>query len=221
MARPTANAARPDSRARLLGAARTEFAARGFAGASVDRIAARARLNKAMIYYHFKGKEGLYRAVLQELFAAVGERARPLREAPGSPVDRMREFLAVLADEITRRPDFAQVMLREIVESGRHLDAPTVTTMLEVPGTFLAILGEGVALGQFRPLHPLLAYFGTIGPVVMTLASAPARARIARLSGFPLEAPPPAELVAEAQALAMAMLCQPRGGAAAHRKVTS
>ncbi|HXW08421.1 MAG TPA: TetR family transcriptional regulator, partial [Vicinamibacterales bacterium] len=41
------------SRHRLLDAAAAEFAAHGFAGASVDRIAAAAGLNKAMIYYHF------------------------------------------------------------------------------------------------------------------------------------------------------------------------
>jgi TetR/AcrR family transcriptional regulator len=218
VARPAANPARPDSRSRLLTAARAEFAARGFAGASVDRIAARARLNKAMIYYHFEGKEGLYRAVLREVFAAVGERALPLRDASTPPVARMRAFIAAFVDEVTRRPDFAQVMLREIVESGRHLDARTVETMFVVPGTFLAILEQGVAQGHFRPVHPLLAYFSTIGPVVMTLASVSARARIGRLIGRQLDAPAPADLVQEVQELAIATLCSPTGTSARTRK---
>ena len=47
------------SRQRLLTAAAAEFAARGFAGASVDRIARAARVNKAMIYYHFRSKAAL------------------------------------------------------------------------------------------------------------------------------------------------------------------
>lgn len=218
MARPAANPGRPDSRSRLLAAARAEFAARGFAGASVDRIAARARLNKAMIYYHFKDKDGLYRAVLREVFAAVGQRALPLRDAAASPVERLRDFIAVFADEVARRHDFAQVMLREVVESGRHLDAPTVETMLVVPGTFLAILEQGVAQGCFRPVNPLLAYFFTIGPVVMTLASASARARIGRLSGATLDAPAPADLVREVQELALAALRRPAASAPTPRK---
>src|SRR3990172_6203646 len=45
--------ARPDSRDRLLAAAAAEFAARGFDGARVDRIARAARANKATIYHHF------------------------------------------------------------------------------------------------------------------------------------------------------------------------
>ncbi len=35
----------------------TEFADNGFHGARIDSIARKAKVNKAMIYYHFKGKE--------------------------------------------------------------------------------------------------------------------------------------------------------------------
>ena len=48
----------------LLAIATAEFADKGFDGARVDEIAARTRTSKRMIYYHFGGKLGLYRAVL-------------------------------------------------------------------------------------------------------------------------------------------------------------
>lgn len=51
------------SRAALLEAALEEFAVRGFAGARVRDIAARAGVSKDLIAYHFGGKEGLYLAV--------------------------------------------------------------------------------------------------------------------------------------------------------------
>jgi len=219
--RPPADPSRPDSRARLLAAARAEFAARGFAGASVDRIAARARLTKAMIYYHFQGKEGLYRAVLQEVFAAVGERTRHLRESTAAPADRLREFVAAFAGELIARPDFPHVMFREALESGRHLDAATVAAMLVVPGTFLAILDQGVRQGHFRPVAPLLAYFSVVGPIVMALAGAPARARIARFGGRLPDVPARDALVAAMQDLAIASLCRPPRAPATSRKVVS
>ena len=53
------------TRARILTAAFTEFAAKGFAGARVDAIARRAGSNKRMLYHYFKDKEGLFRAVLR------------------------------------------------------------------------------------------------------------------------------------------------------------
>ena len=57
---------------RILAAAAVEFAARGFAGARVDRIARRARVNKAMLYYHFHSKQGLYRTLLRRTFTTAG-----------------------------------------------------------------------------------------------------------------------------------------------------
>lgn len=48
------------TRARILEAAKAEFGAKGFAGARVSDIAARAGINKQLISYYFGGKEGLY-----------------------------------------------------------------------------------------------------------------------------------------------------------------
>lgn len=56
----------PDAtlRERLIRAATTEFAAAGFAGATLDSIAARAGVTKGGVYFHFAGKEELFFAVL-------------------------------------------------------------------------------------------------------------------------------------------------------------
>lgn len=51
------------TRARILDAATEEFGAKGFAGARVSRIAARAGVNQQLIAYYFGGKEGLYREI--------------------------------------------------------------------------------------------------------------------------------------------------------------
>ncbi|MDP4505989.1 TetR/AcrR family transcriptional regulator [Nonomuraea turcica] len=51
------------TKARILQAALEEFAAKGFAGARVNEIAARAGVNKQLISYYFGGKEGLYQAI--------------------------------------------------------------------------------------------------------------------------------------------------------------
>jgi len=71
------------ARRRILMAAAVEFAGRGYAGARVDRLAATARVNKRMLYHYFGDKQGLYRAVLDELLpapadAAAGARLEPL-----------------------------------------------------------------------------------------------------------------------------------------------
>src|SRR5438477_8493001 len=92
------------SRQRLLKAAAAEFAARGFAGANVDRIARAARLNKAMIYYHFRSKAALYREILRDMFAAVARRVSETARSTAEPDDKIRAFVEAIADEAEARP---------------------------------------------------------------------------------------------------------------------
>jgi AcrR family transcriptional regulator len=61
---PTARQRDPErTKARILDAAIEEFSAKGFAGARVSEIAARAGVNQQLIAYYFDGKEGLYREI--------------------------------------------------------------------------------------------------------------------------------------------------------------
>jgi len=58
------------TRDRILEAATNEFAARGFAGARIGRIARHARVNRAMLYYYFRSKRGLFEETLRR--ASIG-----------------------------------------------------------------------------------------------------------------------------------------------------
>ncbi|HEY2082004.1 MAG TPA: TetR/AcrR family transcriptional regulator [Verrucomicrobiae bacterium] len=71
---------------RILEAALQEFSAKGFAGARVDVIARRARINKRMLYHYFGDKEGLFREVLRR---KISERAAWLATAPEEPMERL------------------------------------------------------------------------------------------------------------------------------------
>ncbi|OHV45554.1 TetR/AcrR family transcriptional regulator [Pseudofrankia sp. BMG5.36] len=77
---PTAEERQRDadrSRERLLAAALDEFSARGYAGARVGAIAARAGLNPQLITYYFGGKPGLYEALRQRWLDQEADLTRP------------------------------------------------------------------------------------------------------------------------------------------------
>jgi AcrR family transcriptional regulator len=82
------------TRARILDAARTEFAQYGIAGARVDRIADNARANKAQLYAYFKSKEGLFDAVFAQSLHAIVD-AVPIdgTDLPGYAVRLYDEYL--------------------------------------------------------------------------------------------------------------------------------
>ena len=170
--------ARPDSRDRLLAAAAAEFAARGFDGASVDRIARAARVNKAMIYYHFRNKAALYAEIFQAFIRAVLDRARKAAASPVDPADKIRAFIRALAEEAAARPHFPPMWLREIAGGGRHVDRATLDLIAQIPVTLGGIVAEGRAQGRFRLVHPLLLHFGIVGPLILFFVSQPVRERI-------------------------------------------
>ena len=172
------------SRQRLVRAAATEFAARGFAGANVDRIARAARVNKAMIYYHFKSKAALYREILRDMFEAVAVRVDQVSRKDSRPDDKVRAFVEAIAIEAEARPHFPPIWFREIAENGAHLDPPTIAHIRRVVTALIRILREGTDSGRFQSINPLLVHAGVVGPLLLYFASAQLRRRLER-SGVP------------------------------------
>jgi AcrR family transcriptional regulator len=165
------------SRARLRDAAAEEFAARGFAGATVDRIAARAKVTKAMVYYHFASKAALYQDILRERFAAVADQVALVREAGGPPPRQLTDFIRAINETALAEPRFPPMWLREIADGGRHLDQSIVAQIARVLGTLSAILADGQATGEFREVSPLIVQFGIVGPLLLAAAADLIRAR--------------------------------------------
>jgi AcrR family transcriptional regulator len=214
MARP--RAVSPSSRQRLLRAAAAEFAARGFDGAKVDRIAARAGVNKAMLYYHFGSKGDLYRAILRDLFAAVAVAVAAVREAGGDPPGQVRRFVQAVAREAAARPHFPPIWLREIAEGGRHLDRAIAGDMGRVVGALAAMLADGRRTGVFRETHPFVAQVAIVAPLLFFAASAPVREKFAGLLPWPAGGLTADAMVAYVQEGTLAALARsPREGDAA------
>jgi AcrR family transcriptional regulator len=165
------------TRERLLAAAAREFAERGFDGAKVDRIAARARINKAMLYYHFEDKAALYRAILDDVFRGVADAVDAVRRDGGPPDAQLRAYIRTVAGHAAGRPHFAPLWLREIAEGGRHLDARTVALIGAVVGSLAALLREGREAGLFADVNPFVIQIGIVAPLLMMAASRPVRAR--------------------------------------------
>jgi len=179
-----------DSRAALLRAAATAFSERGFDGVTVDEIARRAAINKAMIYYHFDDKLALYREIVRDMLRHVGRRVADIvasSDPPARKLDRFIETFVVAADE---RPYFPTMMLREISEGAPRLDADTLKLIRDVFLAFGRILAEGSTTGVFRAIHPVLAYITVIGPLMFNaarerVAARPGRANLPMFVSIP------------------------------------
>lgn len=111
---PTTRVRDPEgTRRKILAAALQEFSAKGIDGARVDAIAARARVNKQLLYYYFDSKDGLFRAVLRERLA---ERSPTAAHADRTSPER----LTALQDRLAAERDWIRLLTWEALErSGR------------------------------------------------------------------------------------------------------
>jgi AcrR family transcriptional regulator len=172
-----------DSRGAIFHAAAAEFAARGFAGTGVDRIARRAGVNKAMIYYHFKDKAHLYREIVREMFTAIGTRTGAVASSRLPAGEKLDGFIESIVTEARLRPHIPPIMMREAAEGGPHLHPDVLRIILGVISNLRTILAEGVRTSAFKRVDPVLMYFTLVGPIVMYLAAAPVRNALGQLKG--------------------------------------
>jgi TetR/AcrR family transcriptional regulator len=205
------------TRSLIFDAAANEFSTRGFDGASVDAIAGAAHVNKAMLYYHFGSKLGLYREIVAEMLRAVGAHVTAIAASDDPPARKIARFIEALARQKDARPWFPPLMLREMSEGAPHLDDATLTLLKAIFGAFAGMLNAGTASAAFRRVHPVLAYMSIMGPMMMNAVRERAAAQHGRLD-LPLFAPVPAdELLAHMQDTALRMLdaAAPSAGTAA------
>jgi AcrR family transcriptional regulator len=169
-----------DSKQRVFAAAAAEFAGRGYAGANMDRIARAARLNKAMIYYHFGSKAALYRAILVEMFDDVGRRVREVAAADAPPDAKIRGFVDAIASASAAHPHFPPIWLRELAEGARHVDTATLTYARGVLEMLAGIIHEGCEAGQFTRVNPIMLHAGIVAPLMFFFVTGGIRTKLGR-----------------------------------------
>ncbi|WPO40213.1 TetR/AcrR family transcriptional regulator [Tardiphaga sp. 42S5] len=105
-----------ETRAKLIRAARTAFAAKGYAAASMDDLTAEAGLTRGALYHNFGDKKGLLQAVIDQIDAEMLARMRAARGQADTAWDGfLNEGVAYI--EMSLEPEIQRIML---------LDGPAV-----------------------------------------------------------------------------------------------
>jgi AcrR family transcriptional regulator len=140
------------TRARILEAARIEFARRGLGGARVDQITARANSNKRMIYYYFGNKEALFLAALESAYGQIREAEQSLRLTDRDPVRGMRRLVRFTWEYYLAHPEFITLLNSENLHRARHLKKSKKIRALHSPLVAMleSLLQRGQRAGVFR-----------------------------------------------------------------------
>ncbi len=149
------------TQARILEAARDEFSQKGLGGARVNAIAAKADVNKQLIYYYFGDKENLYAKVIEQAYRDIRERGGALDLDALSPDEAMAAFIRSNFDFLLENRHFVGLVNDENIHKARH-----IKTSEQIPALHTELrrnLGEtlerGLAEGCFaRRVEPMELY---------------------------------------------------------------
>ena len=136
----------------ILAAATREFARHGLGGARVDRIAARARTNKRMLYYYFGRKDALFLAVLENTYASIRKAEQRLSMLDVPPAEGIRRLIHFTWDYYLAHPEFLTLLNSENLHRGKHLRRSRHVRAMNSPliETLRTVLARGGDAGIFR-----------------------------------------------------------------------
>ena len=154
------------TRRRILQAAKQEFARFGLGGARVDRIAAKAKSNKRMLYHYFGNKEALFTRTLEDAYGDFRQAEAALNIEADEPVTALRRLMEFTWDYYLANPEFITLVNSENLHKARHLKSSSAMDELNKPFVerMRSLLKRGADAGVFRrgldPVQILIALAG-------------------------------------------------------------
>ena len=138
------------TRARILNAAIRLFSDRGLAGTSVDDIADKARINKRMLYHYFGNKQGLYLAVLENVYQRIRSISLEIIAESQNIGDLLRGLINEYFTFLRTNPEFVALLNWENSQGATGLK---LVDMDSVTQPFISAIQE--ALTQEKLQHAI------------------------------------------------------------------
>lgn len=165
------------SQARILEAARGEFALHGY-GARLQDIAERAGLTHPTLLYHFKSKERLYAAVIEQAMLDWAEMTSQVVAVAPVGFDRVAALVRAGMEFFATHADFVVIWRREAIEGGGRLEGAMAEHMRPFLDRAIAFLEREMAAGRLREHDPSELMQIVYGAVSTYFSDAGFRARL-------------------------------------------
>jgi TetR/AcrR family transcriptional regulator len=149
----------PDTRARILKAAKEIFFRDGFADTNLDEVATRAEVGKGTLYRHFESKVELYVAVLAVGGAAFDDAMRAVAEDGESALGRLRAIGRFYRRYWSERPEYFSIFsVLHFQDVIGHLSPALLDEVREIWERPLRrleqVIADGVRSGELRRCDP-------------------------------------------------------------------
>lgn len=154
----------------------------------MDELAGMCGLNKAMVFYYFKNKKGLYEAVIQEVLEKLKETIVEENKIHKTAEQELEGFIRTYAQFAYEHKALPSLLLKELSDSGAVIPDMLFVAMRQLFALFSDILKRGEQEGYFHDAVPMILYFMVIGTLNLLISSTePLRVRASELEDIDID----------------------------------
>ena len=163
------------------------FSQKGYALTSMDELASRCGLNKAMVFYYFKNKKGLYEAVMREVLIEIQRTIVEENRIHETPRQELEGFIRTYAKFACEHPYLPSLLLKELSDSGAIVPEMLFASMRQLFALFSDILKRGEKEGCFTDAVPMILYFMVLGTLNLMVTTKPLRLKASQMEDIEVD----------------------------------
>ncbi|RUM74138.1 MAG: TetR/AcrR family transcriptional regulator [Sulfurovum sp.] len=163
------------------------FSEKGYTSASMDELASRCGLNKAMVFYYFKNKKGLYEAVMTEILGEIYQTIKEENQTQEQAEGALKSFVTTYARYAYAHPYLPALLLKELSDSGAVVPEVLFASMRQLFALFSEIIKKGQASGVFGEAIPMVLYFMVLGTLNLMVTTTPLRQKAAQMDDIEVD----------------------------------
>lgn len=161
------------TRERILESAMDEFVEFGYYGARTQRIADKAKVNKALLHYYFRNKDTIYEQALSKVLGLLIDKLNAIGGEPVEIEKKMEQIMDVYIGLFTEYRGYFKFVLFEILRGGDKLKKIAFPRLKEIPfnpidGSLYRYFTEQMKQGKIKKVnvfHLIISIIAQVAPV--------------------------------------------------------
>ena len=153
-----------DKKKHILRTALNMFTRQGYFNTSVHDICREAEVSIGSLYHHFKNKEGIAKALFDDVVNDMAENVERIRAQNDSTRECCKAVIGLLFEMAESAPEMMRFVLearhREFMPDEKPICSSRPFELM------LDIVTEGIQRGELCDLHPLVATTGIFGGAI-------------------------------------------------------
>ena len=154
---------------RIIAAATSVFAKKGFYQSKISEIAKEAQVADGTVYIYFENKDDILICLFEEQMQMVLDNMRSHLAGIDDPIKKLEKFALTHLELIEGNPDVAEIIQVELRQSGKFMKEYRNEKFLQYLDIIGEIVKEGQEKGIFRdeiiPVVAKRAFFGALDEV--------------------------------------------------------